>query len=127
MNTTQHPEVQAFIYKYAAVLNAGDIQQIAGYFAAKGVFMPNSFPTFNYGEQFKNNTSSFFSKKRINIKFDIIDIQLIDTLALVSAAARTESTDLDSQMVTTTLTRDFFVLQTEGSEWKILRYIFNND
>jgi len=126
MNSTQKQEVQTFIANYAVALNAASTELISDYYASSGVFMPDGYPTFNNGEQFKRNIISFFRKKSILIEYVITDISIDGTIALVNALAAIRSTDLTSKIETTKTTRDFFVLQLEGKEWKILRYLFNN-
>ena len=126
MNATQKQEVQTFIANYAAALNAASTELISDYYASGGLFMPDGYPTFNNGEQFKRNIISFFRKKSILIDYVITDISIDGTIALVNALAATRSTDLTTKIETTKTTRDFFVLKLEGKEWKILRYLFNN-
>lgn len=126
MNATQQNEVQTFIDNYAEVLNSASIDLISGCYTSNGRFMPDGYPTFNNGEQFKRNIRSFFTKKNIIIDFKITDITIEGDLALVNSTAITRSTNLNTQIETTKKTRDFFVLQQVDGEWKILQYIFNN-
>lgn len=127
MSNIQQQEVQTFIANYAEVLNSGNSELILHFFAERGLFMPDGYPTFTAGEKFMKSSTSFFRKNTILINYEINDISIEGDFALVNSNASTTSTDLTSNKKTTRNSRDFFVLQRESGEWKILRYIFNNN
>ena len=126
MSNIQQQEVLTFIANYAEVLNSGNSELITYFFADRGLFMPDGYPTFTVGEKFKKSSTSFFRKNTILINYEINDISITGNFAFVNSNATTITTDLTSNEKTIKDTRDFFVLQSESGEWKILRYIFNN-
>jgi ketosteroid isomerase-like protein len=113
------------VENYAAAINAGEIDKIRSYYSGEGIFMPEGVKTLKKN-QIGNKKLPFFKEKDFKIQYNDIKIKVDDNYAFVEAVAQTLENDVMGSSKVERNSRDFFVFQKEGTEWKILTYIFNN-
>jgi len=127
METNKENQIIKLLDEYASALSAGAIELIPGFYAEDGLFMPNSLKNFSKSDFLIKSSGIFLKTTAFKIKYAVKSIVMDDNYAFVSAIAETSTRDSLTGNVTPNTTRDFFVLRKTDDDWKIYRYMFNDE
>jgi len=124
--STQQEKLAAeeLVAAYAKILNAADSAAIPSFYTHDGVFMPDGFKTLQTADLVKTG-GSYLKKANFQISYDLQEVVVDKGFAFINATAQVTSTDLSTGKIINRSSRDFFVLRKQEQEWKIFRYIFN--
>ena len=120
-------KIRAVLENYEQALNASDTAGVAELYTEDGVFMAQHRPSAVGIDAVKATYEAAFHAIDLNVKFDIVEIQI---LAGGWAFARTNSTGTTTIIATgdqiPEANQELFVLKkTDGGNWKIARYSFS--
>jgi len=123
---TAKTNIEKVLYTYQDALNASSTVNVLPIYTEGGVFMPQGGPSAVGQEELKEAYDFVFKTLRLNVKFMIEEIILINDQY---AIARTISSGTQILLATNELSaeenRELFILQQEGGQWKIAKYMFN--
>ena len=120
---THKIEIEQLITQYADAVNTANAPAIAALYAQDGLLMPEGFRSVNGSEV----NGEYFKRASVTIEYTVSDIVINGDFAFVEARATTKTTDLSTKQDQIKATRDLFVLKKITGNWKIYRYIFNNE
>lgn len=127
METNKENHIIRLLDDYAAMLSTGASELIPSFYAEDGLFMPNKLKSFSKSDIIITTSGSFLVESDFEIEFTDKNIVIEGNYAFVSAIAKTSSRDSLTRKITSNTTRDFFVLRKIDNEWKIYRYMFNDE
>ena len=127
METNKEKQIIRLLDEYAAALRSGASELIPAFYAEDGLFMPNSLKSFSKADIIRTTSGHFLKTSDFKIEFTAKNIVVEDNYAFVSAIAETSTRDSLTGNVTSNTTRDFFVLRKTDEDWKIYRYMFNDE
>ncbi|RYE03599.1 MAG: hypothetical protein EOP44_06310 [Sphingobacteriaceae bacterium] len=109
---------------YAEVLNTANTALIPSFYTHDGAFMPNGYRTLTK-EDLENAAGKYLKNANFKISYAIQSVTIKQEYAFIDATAQTTAVSLNENNEVSQISRDFFVLRKEGSDWKIFRYLFN--
>ena len=123
-NTTQ---IEQLLNKYEQALNSSDVNAAVQLYTDDAVLMPQATPTVVGGKAVKQFYIGTFKTIKINLKFQIAEVQVVSN---EWAFLRTTSTGSMKVLATGTespaRTQELFVLHKESGQWKLARYSFSS-
>ena len=117
--------IEKVLQTYEGMLNASDVVGVLSVYADDGVFMPSEAPTAIGKEEVKTAYKHVFNMIKLDIKFQIDEIESFGNIAFARTISRGQVTVLDENVTLPEENRELFVLQKIAYEWKIARYMFN--
>ena len=124
-NQSAKQQIEKSLTIYFDALNKSSVEQAVGQYTADGVFMPTGLPTASGTAELKLAYSNVFKAIKLNVKFDIEEITVVDTIAFVRTQSQGTQLIHATGKRTEELNREFFLLRQENGTWKIARYMFN--
>lgn len=125
MPPTDHEPITSVLHAYEKALNDSDAESATSLYHPEGVFMPLGFPSATGAEEINSAYTGIFSTIRLNITFEIEDIEQYGEIAIATTASRGTVTVLASDLSAPEENRELFVLRTQNDKWLIYRYMFN--
>ncbi|MXV51151.1 hypothetical protein GS399_09235 [Pedobacter sp. HMF7647] len=117
--------VEDLLHRYSQAISASRSDLIPDFYTTDALFMPEGYKPLTRETLAGGNPTPFIRNKYL-ISFSIENVVIDHHFAFVNAAAQTKMIDLKNGGETTKLSKDFFVLQEYNEEWRIFRYMFNN-
>ena len=118
-------EIKTLLGSYEAALNASDTAKVLPLYSGDGVFMPTEAPTAQGSKEIEGAYNAVFKAIRLNIKFNIEEIEVSGELAYAKTLSKGQVTILSQNLTVPEENRELFVFKKEGGAWKIARYMFN--
>ncbi len=118
-------QIESVLKTYETALNASDVDTVLELYADGGVFMPEFAPSAVGKEAVRASYAFVFNTIRLNITFQIDEIEVHDGIAFARTVSRGEQTLLAENLTTAEENRELFIFENSGGAWKIARYIFN--
>lgn len=126
MEKIAEKEINDVLIAYADSINTAQTDAISSFYTEDGLFMPAGFKTLAKAQLLFKRSGNFFERKTFKIAYAVENILIDADYAFVSAAARTSTKDVVSDIISEKTSRDFFIFRKEAGNWKIFRYLFNN-
>jgi ketosteroid isomerase-like protein len=124
MNIRTHKiEIEQLITRYADAVNTANAPAIAALYGNDGLLMPDAVRSIKGPEV----NGKYFKRASVTIEYTISDIAINGDFAFVEARAKTKTTYLSTKHDQIKATRDLFVFKNTAGNWKIYRYLFNNE
>ena len=123
MIETHKIEIEQLITHYADAVNTANGPAIAALYTKDGLLMPEGFRSVNGSKV----NGEYFKKASVTIEYAARDIVIDGDIAFVEVRATNKTTDPTTKQVQIKATRDLLVLKKITDNWKIYRYIFNNE
>lgn len=117
--------IEVLLANYSRGLNAGSADLVAGLYADKGAFMPEASATIVGRQNIHRSAECFFKNYTFQISFSVKNVRFAEGFAFVQGVSDTSCEDRLG-MVSSGKNRDFFVLEKQSGNWKIVTYMFNN-
>lgn len=125
MPPTDHEPITSVLHAYERALNDSDAESATSLYHPEGVFMPLGFPSATGAEEINGAYTGIFSTIRLNITFEIENIEQYGEIAIATTASRGTVTVLANGLSAPEENRELFVLRWQNDEWLIYRYMFN--
>lgn len=126
METTVKKDIEELLNSYQNALNASSTEQAVSLYSETGIFMPLGGPTSQGKEHLKESYDFVFKTLKLNIKFEIEEITIInENYAIARTMSRGTQLLYADHKTTPEENRELFVLEKDHSKWKIARYMFN--
>ncbi|UFH33066.1 nuclear transport factor 2 family protein [Chryseobacterium sp. C-71] len=119
-------KVKEKILNFESALNLGNIEDVLSFYSDEAIFMPDGNKTLKKSQIGKSG-AEFLIESNFKIQFENVKIAIDENYAFVDAIAQTSQNDKEISSKLERTSRDFFVLRKEEGDWKIFRYIFNNN
>ncbi len=117
--------VEAVVQNYFKALNAGDAAAATAYFTSNGELLPTGAPTANGKEQILGTFNYVFDNFSYALKVTIGSVNVQGKYAIVSSTSQGNYTIKGNGDKVQASYRETFILEKEGKEWKIARYMYN--
>jgi ketosteroid isomerase-like protein len=88
--------------------------------------MPAGAPSLLGKETIKKVSEKYFGNSSLNIAFELQNVEVDGDYAFVRARSRSIAQKATTGEKRTSMGQDFFVLHKERQQWKVCKYIFNN-
>ena len=111
---------------FESALNAADSKAIPAFYTEDGQFMPAGFKTVSKPASLLKGVDRYLLGNGFHIEYSVEDLKVDGHFAFITAQASTSRLEPGSELAASKSTRDFFVLKNTGGQWKIYRYLFNN-
>lgn len=126
METTAKKDIEQLLYSYQNALNASSTEQAVSLYSKTGIFIPLGGSTAVGEEQLKESYNFVFKTLKLNVKFEIEEITVInENYAVARTMSRGTQMLYADKKITPEENRELFVLEKDNAKWKIARYIFN--
>jgi ketosteroid isomerase-like protein len=126
METTVKKDIEELLYSYQNALNSSSTEQAVALYSETGIFMPLGGPTAQGKEQLKESYNFVFKTLKLNIKFEIEEITIInENYVIARTISRGTQLLYADNKTTPEENRELFVLEKSQLKWKIARYMFN--
>lgn len=123
--STEKSAIEQLLFSYRDALNASDVYKVLELYTRDGVFMPSNAPSATGQEQVKSAYEFVFKTIRLHIEFYVDEVVVIGDYAFARTLSRGTTLIHASQQTVPEENRELFILQKEGGNWKIARYMFN--
>ena len=125
--TTDQTAIEKVLTTYGDALNAGDAAKIVSLYAADGVIIPQGGPTATGLAQVKATYEQFFKAVKFNIKFQVEEVVVSGDYAFARTHSAGTTRAQNSGKTAPEGNRELYVLRKVNQEWKLARYIFNEN
>ncbi|MGU3375700.1 YybH family protein [Chryseobacterium sp. M5A1_1a] len=126
METIIKKDIETVLYAYENALNESSTSHVLPLYTQDGIFMPQGGPTAKGQEQLKEAYDFVFKTLKLNVKFEIDEITVINENYVIARTTSRGTQMLNADHKTTPEeNRELFILQKEDAKWKIARYMFN--
>ena len=117
-------EVRSLIKTYEGALVRSDTDSIISLYSKDGVFMPQHAPSQIGTANIRKAYNSVFGKIKLNIKFDIHEIEIFGDTAWARTSSSGKTKILAINKNVEEGNNEIFIFKKINSKWKIHRYIF---
>ncbi len=125
MNASEKSAIESLLFTYEKALVASDTKAVLGLYAQDGIFMPSEAPSAIGQVAVEQAYNFVFSQIKLNIKFQIDEIEVHGDVAFARTISRGTTDVLNAGITVAEENRELFVLVKENGTWKIGRYMFN--
>ena len=126
-NTADQTAIEKVLSTYGDALNAGDVAKIVSLYAADCAVIPQGGPTATGLAEVKATYEHFFQLVKFDIKFQLDEVVVSGDYAFARTHSAGTTRDQDSGKTAPEGNRELYVLQKVNREWKLARYIFNEN
>jgi len=119
-------EIKKVIRIYERALNNSSTNAIVPLYSKNGIFMPQHFPSQIGTQNIKNAYEGFFKSIKIEIKFEIHEIEVVGDTAWVRTSSSGKTKILAINKFIQDSDNEMFIFKKINSSWKIHRYIFTS-
>lgn len=119
--------IETLIKNYAEALNANDINTILNLYGKEPVFMPQHAPALIGREEVRAGYQYVFSTIKLDIVFDIHEVEILGDTAWVRTSSQGTTTILANGKEIKEGNNELFIFRKENGEWKIHRYLFSTN
>ena len=113
--------------RYFKALNTSDPELAVSCYTADGMLMAQALAT-STGSELVSSYHGFFAARDYDITFEIDELVVVsDTLAYAITHTAGMLTRMEDGARSRGANREMFIFRREDGEWRIARYIFNND
>lgn len=123
--TAVNKEIQALIQTYQRSLNEGNVDLVRSVYADDAIFIGQPFPTATGVDNIAALYADFFGKLNFNVEFDVLEVELGDTLGFVRTRSHGTIAPKGQTPTGSEGNREVFVVKKINGAWKFYRYIFN--
>lgn len=117
--------IESVLKTYETALNASDLDTVIDLYTADGVFMPEFAPSAVGIEAVKVAYTFVFTSLKLNVTFQIDEIEVHGDIAFARTISSGEQTILAETLTTAEENRELFIFKNIQGTWKIARYLFN--
>ncbi len=119
-------QIEVVLKGYERVLNASDVDGVVKLYTEDGVFMSQHNPSAVGIQQVKAAYTAAFEAIDLNVKFDIVEIEVIaDDWAFVRSNSSGTTTINATGDKVAEGNQELFVMHKIAGAWKIARYAFS--
>jgi ketosteroid isomerase-like protein len=124
---SDHGAITALLHAYGSVLASRSLPDLLSIYTSDGVLMAPGFQPVVGLEALKNSYERIFSTIKLEIKFSIDEIVVMDSeWAFARTTAEGRKFWLQKGMDLKHHNQEIFVCQKVDGEWKIARYCFSS-
>lgn len=117
--------IKKLVTTYFEKLKAADAEGISLLYTEDGVMMPPIFPAVSGRDGVKKFYEFALGKKKFNMNSEIIEIIEDTNIAVVRTESKGTSETIETKETSKEDSKELFVLNKVGDEWKIARFIVN--
>ena len=125
--TADQTAIEKVLKTYGEALNAGDVAKIVSLYTPDGVVIPQGGPTATGQAQVKATYEQFFKAVKFDIKFQVEEVVVSGNYAFARTHSAGTTRVQASGQTAPEGNRELYVLQKINQEWKLARYIFNEN
>jgi len=118
-------QIKELLARYEAALNASSTAAVLPLYTSDGIFMPTEAPTAAGQKALEGAYNAVFGAIRLNIKFNIEELEISGDIAYAKTLSRGQVTVLAPNITVPEENRELFIFKKENGAWKISRYMFN--
>jgi uncharacterized protein (TIGR02246 family) len=117
--------IQNLVRTYQRGLNEANVDLIRSVYTDDAVFIGQPFPTATGLDNIAALYAGFLSQLDFNVDFEILEVELGDTLGYVRTKSRGTIVPKGQTPNASEGNREVFVVKQVAGAWKFHRYIFN--
>ena len=118
-------EIQTLFQTYQRSLNEANVDLVKSVYADDAIFIGQPFPTATGIDEIVSLYADFLSKLDFNVKFEIIEVELGDSLGFVRTRSGGTIVPKGQTPAGSEGNRELFVVKKIDGAWKFYRYLFN--
>ena len=119
-------EIKKVLRIYERALNNSSTNAIVPLYSKNGIFMPEHSPSQIGTKNLKNAYEGFFKSIKLNIKFEIHEVEVVGDTAWARTSSSGKTKILASNKFIQEAHNEIFIFKKINSSWKIHRYIFTS-
>lgn len=117
--------VESLVQSYFDALNAGDADKATSMFSKNGVLLAQAAPTATGSEQINGTFKYVFDNFSFTLDVNIEQVIIEGNYAIVSSTSKGSFVIKATNETVVAEYRETFVIQKEGGNWRIVRYMYN--
>jgi len=121
----QQNTIESVLKRYESALNGNDTEAILSLYGSEPVFMPEHAPALVGRDAVRAGYESVFATIKLNIKFDVHEIQESGDWAWARTSSAGRTKILAAGVEVAEGNNELFIFRREGGNWKIHRYLFS--
>lgn len=118
-------EIATLLKTYERSLNEANVDLVRSVYTDDAVFIGAPFPTTTGKEAIVALYADFLSKLAFNVKFEVLEVELVDTLGFIRTKSVGTIVPKGQPPTGSEGNRELFVVKKVDGKWLFHRYIFN--